>query len=250
MTTANKIEVCFTPNNFHLFDKDDSIVVVIDIFRATSAICTALSHGVEKIIPVSSIYEARSWQAKGFLVAAERDGAVVDGFTLGNSPFSYMTDQVKGKEIVITTTNGTLAFEVARSSYKVVAGSFLNIDILYHWLLKEDRNIILLCSGWKNKFNLEDTLFAGALVNKLLLSAKFITECDSAMASNYLYEQAKKDLYVFLASSSHRRRLEKLSLEMDIRYCLTSNLAPVIPILEGNGLVKLQAAERLINYKK
>ncbi len=250
MITANKIEVCFTPNNFHLYDNASSIVVVIDVLRATSAICTALFHGVEKIIPVSSIEEAKAWQAKGYLVAAEREGVVVRGFEFGNSPFSYMTEKVKGKEIVITTTNGTLALEVARSSYKVVAGCFLNIDILYHWLLKEDRNIILLCSGWKNKFNLEDTLFAGALVNRLLQSGKFMTECDSAMASNYLYEQAKSDLYAFLDCSSHRKRLEKLSLEKDIRYCLTPNLTPVIPILEGNGLVKLQPAERLINYKK
>jgi len=235
----NNIEVCFTPNNYSLFHNNDSIVVVIDILRATSAICTALHHGVKEIIPVATVEEARIYQSKGFLAAAERNGEVIEGFAFGNSPFSYMGDEVKDKSIVLTTTNGTQAVEVARKAHQVVIGSFLNLDVLCEWLSKQQRDIILLCAGWKNKFNIEDTIFAGAVAQKLQNSGKFSSTCDSAIASMYLYERAASNLFDFLQSSSHRRRLEKLHLEKDIRYCLTLNTAPVIPVLSGNSLIRL-----------
>lgn len=235
----NQLEVCFTPDNFPLFHNERSIVVVIDIFRATSAICTALHHGVEKIIPVATIEEAKAYQAKGFIAAAERNGEVIEGFSFGNSPFSYINDDIKGKTIVLTTTNGTQAIEVAKHSYKVVIGSFLNIDVLVRWLQQQDRDVILLCAGWKNKFNLEDSMFAGAVVKRLMRSGKFDTTCDSAFATQYMYEHVENDLFSFLENSSHRKRLEKLHLEKDMHYCLTLNIAPVIPVLQGDCLVKL-----------
>lgn len=235
----NQIEVCFTPNNFPLFYNEKAIVVVVDILRATSAICTAFHHGVEKIIPVATVDEARVHLVNGHLAAAERNGEVVEGFTLGNSPFSYMGDDIKGKTLALTTTNGTLAIEVAKHSHKIVIGSFLNMEVLVKWLISEGKDVILLCAGWKNKFNIEDSMFAGAVVKKLLASDKFATTCDSAVASRYLYERAEGNLYDFLECSSHRRRLEKLKLEKDIRYCLTPDSAPVIPVLQGNCLVKI-----------
>ena len=99
--------------------------------------------------------------------------------------------------------------------------------------------MILVCAGWKNKFNLEDTLFAGAVVSKLSSDSDCTITCDSAIASQHLYNIAKDDLYEFLSHSSHRNRLAKLDLERDIQYCLTVNQCPVIPIMEGKYLVKL-----------
>src|SRR5665213_1714030 len=153
-----KIDACFSPMLYPVYKDEESIVVIIDILRATSAICTAFEHGAEKVIPVATVEEARVYKEKGFLVGAERDAVQVEGFDFGNSPFSYMGDNVKGKTIVITTTNGTQAIHAARDAYKVVIGSFLNIDSLCKWLTDEKRSVLLLCSGWKNKFNLEDAL--------------------------------------------------------------------------------------------
>lgn len=235
----NQIEVCFSPNNFPLFYNEKAIVVVIDILRATSAICTAFHYGIDRIIPVSTVEEAKVYLDKGFLAAAERNGDIVDGFSLGNSPFTYMNETIKGKTLALTTTNGTLAIEVAKKSYKVVIGSFLNYDVLIDWLIKENKDVVLLCAGWKNKFNIEDSMFAGAVVKKLNSTGMYNSTCDSAVASQYLYERAESSLYDFLECSSHRRRLEKLKLEKDIRYCLTPNLAPVIPILKDEYLIKL-----------
>lgn len=235
----NQVEVCFSPNSFNLFFNENSIVVVIDVLRATSAICTAFHYGIEKVIPVATIEEAKEYMNKGFIAAAERNGEIAKGFSYGNSPFTYMNDTIKGKSMALTTTNGTQAIEIAKYAHKLVIGSFLNIGVLCEWLLKQEKDVLLLCAGWKNKFNMEDSMFAGAVVKHLLESNKFSTTCDSAVASKYLYDKAESDLYGFLESSSHRRRLEKLKLEKDIRYCLTLNQAPVIPHLQGKYLVKI-----------
>lgn len=233
------IEVCYTPQAYPLFHKDESIVVVIDIFRATSAIVTAFYNGVSKMIPVATVAEAKEYQSNGYLAAAERDGEIIEGFELGNSPFGYMNNKVKGKTIAISTTNGTQAIEASRKASKIVIGSFLNIDVLCDYLLNQKKDVILVCAGWKNKFNLEDTIFAGAVVSKLSSDSDCAITCDSAIASQHLYNLAKDDLYEFLSNSSHRNRLAKLDLERDIKYCLTINQCPVIPIMEGKYLVKL-----------
>ena len=234
-----KIEVCYTPQAYNLFHKDDAIVVVIDVFRATSAIVTAFYNGVSKMIPVATVQEAKEYQANGFMAAAERDGEMMEGFELGNSPFGYMNNKVKGKTIAISTTNGTQAIEASRRASKIIVGSFLNLDAVCNYLLDQKKDVILVCAGWKNKFNLEDTLFAGAVVDKLTSTSDFGIECDSAIASKHLYNLAKDDLYGFLGTSSHRNRLAKLDLERDIKYCLTLNLCPVIPVMEGKYLVKM-----------
>src|SRR6478609_907012 len=141
MDSSVKIEACFSPYLYPVYKDPEAIVVVIDVLRATSAICTAFEHGAEKMIPVATVEEARTWKEKGYLVGAERDAIPVEGFDFGNSPFSYMTEHVKGQTIVITTTNGTQAIEAAKDAYKVVIGSFLNITALCNWLVSEQRNI-------------------------------------------------------------------------------------------------------------
>ena len=233
------IEVCYTPQAYNLFHKDEAIVVVIDIFRATSAIITAFYNGVSKMIPVATVEEAKEYQRNGYLAAAERNGEMIEGFELGNSPFGYMDNKVKGKTIAISTTNGTQAIEASRKATKVLVGSFLNLDVLCEYLASQKKDVILVCAGWKNKFNLEDTIFAGAVVEKLTTESNFEITCDSAIASKHLYNLAKHDLFGFLGNSSHRNRLAKLDLERDIKYCLTPNQCPVIPVMEGKYLVKM-----------
>ncbi len=232
------IEVCYSPQSYPLFHNPDSIVVVIDILRASSAITTAFYNGVAKMIPVATVEEAATYKANGFMVAAERNGEILPGFDMGNSPFGYMNTKVKGKTIAITTTNGTQAIDVAKNAQKIIIGSFLNLDVIVEYLKKEKKNVLFLCAGWKNKFNLEDTLYAGAVAQSLIYKHNFTSSCDSTIAAMELYKVAKHDMFGFLANSSHRNRLAKLDLERDINYCLTPNQCPVIPIMEGKFLVK------------
>ncbi len=234
-----KIDTCFSPHLYPVYKDEESIVVIIDVFRATSAICVAFHNGAEKIIPVATVEEALKYKQEGMLAGAERNAIKVNGFDFGNSPYDYMGNHVKGKTIALTTTNGTQAIEAARNAYKVVIGSFLNIEVLCKWLINQNRNILLLCSGWKNKFNMEDALFAGAVTEEISKLSEQFKMGDGCLALKYLYAQAQHEPIKFLVSASHKERLIQLGLKKDIRYCLSFNLAPVIPVLKGKYLVKI-----------
>nr|MBC7611510.1 2-phosphosulfolactate phosphatase [Pseudopedobacter sp.] len=233
-----KIEVCFTPALLPLYDLKNAIVVVIDIFRATSSICFGIENGAEAIIPVGTVEECIAFEKEGYLLAAERDGKVVEGFDFGNSPFAYAVDKIKGKTIVLTTTNGTHAIdESKKTAYQVIIGSFLNLDAVCDYLKKQSKDVLLLCAGWKNKFNLEDTLFAGAVVHQLKADDYFLD--DSSIAADDLYHQAKDDLVGYTAKTSHSERLKKLGIEEDIKFCLNVNITKSIPVLVNDRLVRL-----------
>jgi 2-phosphosulfolactate phosphatase len=150
-----------------------------------------------------------------------------------------MREDFKGQDVVLTTTNGTKSLDVAKDADIVVVGSFLNLQYLNEWLVKQEKNILCLCSGWQDKFNLEDTICAGAISDFLINSGKFTSEEDSSIAAKYLYLSAKDNYLGYLKSSSHRRRLKNLNLNEDIKYCLTPNQTNVIPILKDGKLVQL-----------
>lgn len=240
MEERKHIEVCFSPFLFELYKEEYEIVVVIDVLRATSAICAAFDNGVKSIIPVDSIETAREYQKKGYLVGAERQGKIVEGFDFGNSPFSFMNEELRGKDIVLTTTNGTKAIHLVKDAKQVVIGSLLNLDALCHWLEKQNKHTLCLCSGWQNKFNLEDTICAGAISDYLINTGKFISEEDSSIAAKYLYLSAKDNYFGYLKSSSHRRRLKNLNLNEDIKFCLTPNTSLAIPVLHEDKLVDIR----------
>lgn len=233
------VEVCYTPRDYEYFRGRFDIVVVIDALRATSAICAAIDSGVNSIIPVSSIEEAKEYQEKGYLVGAERQGEIVEGFDLGNSPYSYMNDDLVGKDIVLTTTNGTKAIDTAKDADTLIIASFLNLDSVINWLLKQNKNVVCLCSGWQDKFNLEDTICGGAIADGLLSTGKYTSNEDSSIAAKYLFYEAKTNHFGFLKSSSHRRRLKKLKLNEDIKYCLTPNQMDIIPYYKDGKVIKM-----------
>ncbi len=235
---AYDLEVCFTPRLYPHLEHPDFIVVAIDVLRATSAITTALDNDVEAIIPVSTVEEALEYQAKGYKVGAERNGEKVEGFDFGNSPYDYMRDDLKGETTVLTTTNGTIAIEMAKDAKDVICGAFVNLSAVVNYLKERQQPVLLLCAGWKGRYNLEDALFAGAVVKELAFSGVFQNVADSALSVQYLYEQAREDTNKFLHNSSHRKRLAKLNLKEDIRYCLSIDQTDNVPLLQDGKLVR------------
>jgi 2-phosphosulfolactate phosphatase len=233
-----KVEVCLSPALFPVYySNKNCVVVVIDVFRATSAIVTAFDNGIKEIIPVSSLEEAKEYKEQGYYVGAERKGEIIEGFDFGNSPFSYMQEKLRGETVVLTTTNGTKALNRAKAADRVIVGSFLNLTAVIEYLKSEKKDVLLLCAGWRDRYNMEDTLFAGAVVEGLIQDPLFGNLADSATASMHLYQVAKSDLNEYLKDSSHRRRLARLNLEKDIVYCLQRDISSNVPILEGNALV-------------
>ena len=232
-----QIDVCLTPDLLHLHDVENTIVVVADVFRATSCMVTAFAYGVNSITPVATIEECRLLQERGYLAAAERNARKVDGFELDNSPFTYMDERIRGANVGMTTTNGTLAITKSRSAVKVLVGSFLNLEAISSYLKTERYDVMVLCAGWKGRPNLEDTLFAGALVERL--KDNYAMAEDSALMAWRLYCQGKDNLPSYLSTSSHVRRLQRLGIQKDITYCLQHDLYDVIPVLRGSALVSM-----------
>lgn len=231
------IDVCLSPELIHLYEVRDKVVVVVDILRATSCMVTAFAHGVESITPVADAKECEEMKLKGFVISGERNGQIIPGFDKGNSPFEYMDDSIKGLKIAFTTTNGTLAIEKSKGARQIVIGSFLNLSAITRYLLMTDHNILVVCAGWKGKLNLEDSLFAGALVDNLRKHIE--PDCDAPIIAQQLYLTAKNDMLKFLDTSSHVKRLSRLDVVKDIEFCLTPDQYPVIPILKRDRLVLL-----------
>lgn len=233
-----KIEVCFTPQNIQYYDIENAHVVVVDILRATSAICAAFANGAKAVIPVSTVEDARIAKEKGFIVAAERDGQKLEFADFGNSPFNFTAERIAGKEIVYSTTNGTQAVIKASGGLSVVVASFINLSAVSRWLEnKPNGDVLILCAGWKGKFCLEDTLFAGALAERLLQLESFFTKCDSTQAALQLWELAKTDLFSFRDQIAQSHRLKKLGLDDVLDYCFTPDSSEVVPVLEGGKLI-------------
>lgn len=231
-----KIEVCLSPKLIHLYDLQDKIVVVVDIFRATSTMITALANGVKAITPVADLETCRDFKNRNYVIAGERNGLPAEGFELGNSPLSYLDHAYKGRHIAVTTTNGTLAIEKSKEgAAEVLIGAFLNLQATADYLAGKDNDILIHCAGWKGRFNLEDSLYAGALTSVLSQSHNY--DCDGALAMEALYEANKADLTAFLNQASHAKRLQNHNIEADIDFCLSFNQYNLIGKLVNDELV-------------
>ncbi|MEO5682702.1 MAG: 2-phosphosulfolactate phosphatase [Chitinophagaceae bacterium] len=230
----------FSPALLNLYDVSQSIVVIIDVLRATSTIATTLFNGAKSVIPVDSVSRCIeiSKQIRG-ITAGERDGKIAEGLEYGNSPFEYPREFIEGKTLVLTTTNGTKLLHMAldRGAKQIITGSFPNLQAVCDYLLAQNMPVVLGCAAWKDRVNIEDMLFAGAVVNAVQDS--FDINCDSSRVAASLYAQAKEDLYGFMQAknASHYLRLSNYGLEKDIRYCLTPNTAPVLPYYEDGKLI-------------
>lgn len=238
--TTPWVGVCLTPALIGQFELKDSIVVVIDVLRATTTMCTAFDNGARSMIPVATLDEARDYQAKGFLAAAERNGEQIKGFDFGNSPFSFMTSDISGKDICISTTNGTHAIKEAvdYGAAEILIGSFANLSRLVEYLKERGKNVVMLCAGWKDRPNLEDTIFAGAVVRSL--RPDFHRFEDTALIAETLFRNANRRKRYFIRNSSHFHRLyHKLQIQKDVKYALRPDTHSVLPKLFGDRIYDL-----------
>jgi len=239
VTAKPTLYTSLSPALLHLYDLSNSIVVIIDVFRATSTIAAALYNGAKAVIPVDSVSKAiEIGKNKDCIAAGERDGLIAAGLEHGNSPMEYGREFIEGKILVLTTTNGTRLLQMSqdRNANIIISGSFPNLSAVSDFLLKEKKNVVLACAGWKDRFNLEDSLFAGALIHRI--KSAFTIHCDSSLMAEYMYEQQKDNLIEFAPNLTHYHRLvERFGLIDDIRYCLTPDVANVLPIYRGGQLV-------------
>lgn len=236
------LHTALSPALLHLYDLSHAVVVIIDVLRATSTIATALHNGAKCVIPVDSVAKCIELgkQIDG-ITAGERDGKIAEGLKHGNSPFEYPREFIGGRTLVLTTTNGTKLLHMAldRGAGQIITGSFPNLSAVCEYLLSQNLPVVLGCAAWKDRINIEDLLFAGAVINKV--KKKFSINCDSSQIAETIFANAKKDLFSFMKgkNASHFHRLSGYGLEEDIRYCLTSDIANTLPFYENGKLIVL-----------
>lgn len=231
---------CLSPALLHLYDLKGAVVVIIDVFRATSTIASALHNGAKCVIPVDSVPKAvaLSKNVKG-IAAGERDGKIAEGLEHGNSPLEYHPEFIKDRTLVLTTTNGTRLLQMALDNHAetIITGSFPNLGAVCDFLIKDNKNVVLGCAGWKDRYNLEDTLFAGAVIHRI--KEHFTIHCDSSLTAENMYLQQQDDLIGFAPKLTHYHRLvERFGLIEDIRFCLTENVANVLPLYKEGLLIR------------
>ena len=235
------LHTVLTPSLLDLYEVHDSIVVIIDVFRATSTMATALHNGAAKIIPVDSAELCiEMGKQTGGITAGERDGKIIPGLSYGNSPSEYPRSFIENKTLVITTTNGTKLLHMAlkQGAKEVITGSFPNLSRVVNFLKEQNANMILGCSGWKNRFNIEDTLFAGAVIEEI--KDQFTIHCDSSFMANQLYNMHKADMPNYIKTLTHWHRLAAYGLEEDMLYCISKDVAPSLPIFKNGALIDLK----------
>ncbi|MFZ9263410.1 MAG: 2-phosphosulfolactate phosphatase [Chitinophagaceae bacterium] len=237
---SRNLYTCLSPALLNLFDINNSVVVIIDVLRATSTIATALYNGASSVIPVATVPQCiELGEAMGGITAGERDGKVAEGLKFGNSPFEYPRTFIENKILVLTTTNGTKLLHMAldQGALEIITGSFPNLSAVCDHLIASDKDVLLGCAAWKDRVNLEDTLFAGAVIHRI--KSHFDILCDSSGIAESIYLEAGADRFLFMKNknATHYHRLMKYGLEKDIRYCLTEDGANVLPIFKGDRLV-------------
>ncbi len=245
-TEKRKLDVCLSPNLIGAFDTKNTVVVIIDIVRASSTICTAFHYGVDELIAVAEVETALAYKKEGYLIAGERNGEQLEGFDMGNSPISFMSPDLKGKKLAITTTNGTKTIAVVSKKIEnstdteIVVGSFVNYQTLFQHLRSTEKNILLVCSGWYGNVSIEDTLFAGKLAGELNRYSQFAYGSDAANHAELIYGLAKDDLFGFIMDQSMRFKDKISSLGTDIRYCLKENATETLPALVDGKFIDIK----------
>ena len=230
------LETCLSPALIDQHELEGKTVVVIDVFRATTTIVTALEAGIAEVKPVEHLQEAFALAQHDFLPAAERDGNVADGFFYGNSPLQYRQDlNLKGKRLALTTTNGTRCVMWSHSAEEIVAGALRNRSAVARYLLATGRDAVLFCAGWKDRPNLEDTLLAGALTEAL--AAHFACGDDATWSALAVWEAARGDLRNWARRTSHYKRLVDKGMREDVMHCLELDNSQVVPVLRDGVFV-------------
>jgi 2-phosphosulfolactate phosphatase len=244
-----RVELHFTPHQIDELALRDTTVVVVDVLRASTSIITALHNGAKEIIPVTTVERAVKISGNLFgdyvLRGGERNGKMIEGFNLGNSPFDYNEERVRGKAIIFSSTNGSLAIEKARFGRNVAMCGFVNISLVARFLREVNDDFTVLCAGSDGRFSLEDTVCAGMLIHRLADEDTDLDLSDAAMASTMLYKGHARSLLKMIKHSEHGQYLASIGFSNDLAACAGVDTIPSLPQLFGNVIKVKRDTERI-----
>jgi 2-phosphosulfolactate phosphatase len=211
----------------------DSVVVVVDTFRASTTIAVLVSKGA-RVVPVASIESAYSYAAD--LRIGERGSAKVAGFDFGNSPTEVLEAEVPpNATVALSTTNGTRVVEAARGARAILTGAFVNAGSLAEDLAAgtyDGAEVVVVGCGWEGRRASEDEAAAGAILHRLRSMGAELDGRARRVVEGYLSRPLRT-----LRNNSAARRLKRLGYERDLEFCLAEDTVPIVPRLIGEAFV-------------
>ncbi len=220
------------------------LAIIIDVWRASTSMITALANGCRAIVPVAEVAVARElaqqFPSGSVLLAGERNELPIPGFDLSNSPLDYYVDRVRHKRIIFTSSNGAQLFDAARLARRIIVAGFLNASRISEYILQAQLDVALLCAGKNAQFGLEDAVCAGLIIRKTQQYAKDlqIDLNDGARAAQILYDYYASDLAQMIHHATHGRRLMELGQRDDLMAAIAVDAIPIIPVMKNGELVK------------
>lgn len=241
-----RIDVLFGVQQLTQADVQGRVVAMIDVLRASSTIAVALANGARTIIPLESSEEvatrAKQFERAGVLLAGERRMLRMDGFDLGNSPIEHTREQVEGKTVLLTTTNGTRALLAVQGARDVVVASYVNLTPVCAMLraaLRGGADITIVCAGQDRQFALEDAGCAGRYVSQITKRLQAVELNDAALAASLIDRRFGDNLMRLFSTAAHGRALAAAGFEADLAVCAAVDSYPVVPIYQDRQITKL-----------
>ncbi len=231
---------------------DSTACLLIDALRASSSIVTLFAQGAEEVVVAGSIAAARRLAAsepRRYLLCGERFGLAPSGFDYGNSPSEFASLDMRGRRVILATTNGTKALLTLAMSPAVIVGALLNATAAVRALLADARSrnldAALVCAGLESgaAFSLEDAFVAGALVEIAIEEARGhgsdLSLSDPALAARRLYQSYSGDAPACFREAQHGRSLAGIGLERDLEFCAQTDRFHVVPRLRRDASGRL-----------
>lgn len=237
-----KIDIIISADDIIESKLENKIAVVIDMFRATSVIVTALNNGCEEVIPFLTIEEtlesSEELNREEYILGGERRAVKIDGFDLSNSPLEYIKEVVEDKKVLITTTNGTRTLTKSNSAKRIIIAAMINAKAVADKLLEINEDVVIINAGTNGNFSMDDYICSGYIINEMLKVDNQIELTDISKTANMIYEN-NSDIISYVKEATHYSVMKSLELDNDIEYCIKKSIVNNIPEYKDGKIVNM-----------
>ena len=227
-----KVDIIISADDIMESKLENKIAVVIDMFRATSVIVTALNNGCKEVIPFLTIEEtlesAEKLRRDEYILGGERKAVKIEGFDLSNSPLEYTEEIVKNKKVLMTTTNGTRTLTKSNNAERVLIAAMINAKAVAEKLLDINQDVVIINAGTNGNFSMDDYICSGYIINEMLNENSKMELTDIAKTANMIYE-GNKDIISYVKDATHYSVMKSLELDNDIEYCIKKSIVNIVP---------------------
>ncbi|MDU1507933.1 2-phosphosulfolactate phosphatase family protein [Clostridium butyricum] len=237
-----KIDIIISADDIIESKLENKIAVVIDMFRATSVIVTALNNGCEEVIPFLTIEEtlesSEELNREEYMLGGERRAVKIDGFDLSNSPLEYTKEVVENKKVLITTTNGTRTLTKSNSAKRIIIAAMINAKAVADKLLEINEDVVIINAGTNGNFSMDDYICSGYIINEMLKVDNQIELTDISKTANMIYEN-NSDIISYVKEATHYSVMKSLELDNDIEYCIKKSIVNNVPEYKDGKIVNM-----------